>query len=169
MNKIGLFYSFNTHKTSKIAEKIIAQFGPELIEGVNAETVTSKSFLSYNNLILGVPTWFDGELPNYWDEFIPALEDFDLKGKKIAIFGLGDQKNYAENFLDGMGIMSNILLLRGAEIVGFTSSDGYIFEKSKAFSEGKFCGLGIDFENQQQFTDERVSSWVHQLRSEFGV
>ncbi len=76
---------------------------------------------------MGVPTWFDGELPNYWDEFVPALEEMDLKGKKIALYGLGDQKGYSENFLDGVCIMAEILEAQGAILVGFTSTEGYIF------------------------------------------
>jgi flavodoxin I len=95
MNKTGIFYSFNSTKTAKAAEKIIAEFGPDFnIVPVNAEVITEELFLSFTNLILGVPTWFDGELPNYWDEFVPALEDLDLKGKTIAIYGLGNQVEY---------------------------------------------------------------------------
>lgn len=48
-------------------------------------------------MIVGASTWFDGELPTYWDELVPELESLDLKGKKVAIFGLGDQKNYPDN------------------------------------------------------------------------
>ena len=84
MKKIGLFYSFNTKKTSQTAHKIVEHFGKENIEEINAEEVTSDQFTAFDNLILGVPTWFDGELPNYWDEFVPAIEDLDLKNKKIA-------------------------------------------------------------------------------------
>ncbi len=51
----------------------------------------------------------------------------DLQGKKIALFGLGDQKGYPENFLDGVGIMAEILEDRGASLVGFTSVEGYEF------------------------------------------
>jgi flavodoxin I len=167
MDKIGLFYSFNTHKTTKIAEKIAAAFGQGEIEPQNAELVTEEVFKGYKNLILGVPTWFDGELPNYWDEFVPALEDMDLKGIKVAIFGLGDQKNYPENFLDAVGIMASLLESRGAGIVGYTSVEGYTFEKSKALRDGKFCGLGIDFENQHQLNDQRITDWCKQLRKEF--
>ena len=64
----------------------------------NWSILTEEIFLSHKNMILGVPTWFDGELPNYWDEFVPAIEDLDLKGKTIAIYGLGNQVEYPENF-----------------------------------------------------------------------
>jgi flavodoxin I len=167
MKKIGIIYSFNTVKTAKIADKIKDALGNADLELVNAEDIDSGKFLSYENLVLGVPTWFDGELPNYWDEFIPDLEDLDLKGKKIALFGLGDQKNYGENFVDGIGIMADILENCGASLVGYTSIEGYHFEASKAQRGDRFVGLAIDYENQGLKNKERVSSWIETLRKEF--
>ena len=58
-------------------------------EMVNVEEITAEKFLSFDNLICGTATWFDGELPNHWDEFVPDLEDMDLKGKTIALFRTG--------------------------------------------------------------------------------
>lgn len=167
MKKIGLFYSFNTKKTSKIAEHIREKFTDVEMDLVNVETVTAEQFLSYDNFICGVPTWFDGELPNYWDEFVPDIEDMDLNGKTIALYGLGDQKGYSENFLDGVGILGDIFESRGARLVGFTSVEGYTFEKSRALRGDKFMGLAIDYENQGSMNPERISKWIEQLRTEF--
>lgn len=167
MNKTAIIYSFNTKKTGKIAEKIKEAFNDDQVELINAEEVTEELFLSYNQIIMGVSTWFDGELPNYWDEFVPALEDMDLSGKKIALFGLGDQKGYPENFQDGMGIMADILENRGATLVGHTSIEGYQFESSRAQRENRFVGLAIDYENQGSLNKERITSWVEELKKEF--
>jgi flavodoxin I len=167
MKKIGLFYSFNTKKTSQTAKRIVEQFGEDKIDTVNAEEITEEQFLAYDNIIIGSPTWFDGELPNYWDEFVPALEDIDLKGKKIAIYGAGDQKGYPENFVDALGLMANLVEKQGANLVGFTSIEGYTFEGSKAQREGKFCGLALDFENQSSKNKQRVIDWCSQLKKEF--
>ena len=166
MEKIGLIYSFNTRKTSQAAEKIATEFGDEVVK-VNAENLTEKEFLSFKKYILGVPTWFDGELPNYWDEFVPALADLDLKGKTFAIFGNGNQKDYSENFVDGVGIMANILQSRGARLIGFTPIKGFEFESSKAVQDGQFTGLALDFENQSSQVAGRIKKWVEQLRKEF--
>ena len=167
MKKTGLIYSFNSKKTA-IAAKIIHEvFGEKNIDVINAEDIDEKTFLSHDYLILGVPTWFDGELPNYWDEFVPALEEMDLKGKKIALFGLGDQKGYPENFLDGVGIMAEILETQGATLVGFTSPEEYEFESSRALREGRFLGLAIDYENQGSMNKQRVAGWIDQLKKEF--
>lgn len=167
MSKIGIFYSFNSQKTKVIGEKIITMFGENEIEPVNAETVTEEEFLKYDKLILGVPTWFDGELPNYWDEFVPAIEDMDLKGKKIAIYGLADQKGYPENFGDAVGLMANLLRNCGAEIVGDTSTEGYTFESSRALQNGRFTGLILDQENQARLTNNRLDMWIKQVKESF--
>jgi flavodoxin I len=167
MKKIGLFYSYNTKKTAQAAKKIAELLGEENVDQINAEETTEKQFIKYNNLILGVPTWFDGELPNYWDELIPAIEDLDLKGKKIAIFGAGDQVGYSENFVDGIGIIARILEQQGATIIGLTSTDGYTFENSKALRGKNFIGLALDFENQVGKNKERIAKWCEQIMKEF--
>jgi flavodoxin I len=167
MKKTAIVYSFNTKKSAKIAEKIKEEFNDDAIEMVNAEDITEEQFTAYEQLILGVSTWFDGELPNYWDEFVPAIEDMDLKGKKIAIFGLGDQKGYPENFQDGLGLMAEILEKQGAKIVGFTSTDGFTYERSRAERGDQFVGLSLDLENQSSKTNARITAWVKDLKKEF--
>lgn len=168
MKTIGLFYAMNAAKTSHIAEKIREDLGGvKVIEVVLVERAWQNDFQAYDNLIVGASTWFDGELPTYWDELVPALESFDLKGKKVAIFGLGDQKNYPDNFVDGMGILADAFQQAGAELVGFTSTEGYTFNHSRAVRDGKFCGLVIDQENQSQLTAGRVAEWCKQIKKEF--
>ncbi|MCK4745684.1 MAG: flavodoxin, partial [Bacteroidales bacterium] len=156
MNKTAIIYSFNTKKTGKIAERIKESFNDDQLVLVNAEEISEELFLSFDQIIMGVATWFDGELPNFWDEFVPALEDMDLKEKKIALFGLGDQKGYPENFLDGVGIMAGILEEQEATLVGFTSTEGYDFESSRAARDNQFVGLAIDYENQGSLNNQRV-------------
>ena len=167
MNKTAIIYSFNTKKTGKVAERIKEEFNDDQVEMVNAELIDEELFMSFDQIIMGVATWFDGELPNFWDEFVPALEDLDLSTKKIAIFGLGDQKGYPENFLDGVGIMAEILEAQGASLVGFTSVEGYEFESSRAIRGEQFTGLAIDYENQGSMNKERIAAWVDQLKKEF--
>jgi flavodoxin I len=167
MNKTAIIYSFNTKKTARVAERIREAFANDQLIPVNAEDLTGETFLSYNQIIMGVPTWFDGELPNYWDEFVPALEEMNLAGKKIALFGLGDQVGYPENFLDGVGIMANILEEQGATLVGFTPVEGYNFESSLALRGDRFAGLAIDYENQGSMNKQRISAWVEELKKVF--
>lgn len=167
MNKTGIFYSFHTNKTAKISEKIIEAFGAEQLEVLNAEEVDEQNFMKFDNYIIGVATWWDGELPNYWDEFVPAIEDMDLTGKTFAIYGLGDQIRYPENFNDGVGIFADLVESRGAKVVGYTSREGYTYESSRAERGDKFCGLCIDQENQARLSSKRVENWVRDLKNQF--
>jgi len=167
MEKIALFYSFNSKKSAKIAGIIHNSFSGDEVKLINVDEVKKEDFLSFNNLIVGVPTWFDGELPNYWDELLPALEEIDFTGKRIAIFGLGDQKGYTENFCDAIGIMASFFEEKGALIVGEFPLDGYTFESSKAVRDGQFIGLPLDQENQARLTNGRIVNWVKILKTEF--
>lgn len=166
MSKTVIIYSFNTQKSKKVAEKIIEAYGKDKIEAVNAEDLTSEVFEKNDNFILSTPTWFDGELPNYWDEFVPELEEMDLKKKTFAVFGLGDQKGYPENFCDAIGILVEILEGCGATIVGKIPAEGYTFESSRAQRGDMFVGLLLDQENQGRLTNDRVKKWVAQLKKE---
>lgn len=166
MKKTVIVYSFHTQKSKKVAEKIVEAFGKENIDVVNAEELTSKVFEENDNFILSTPTWFDGELPNYWDEFVPELEEMDLKNKTFAVFGLGDQKGYPENFCDAIGILVEILENCGATIVGKIPAEGYTFESSRAQRGDFFVGLPLDQENQGRLTNDRVTKWVDQLKKE---
>jgi len=167
MKKIGLFYSFNSNKTALIGKKIIEAFGDVDIEIINAEEVSEETFSKFDNIIAGVPTWFDGELPNYWDEFVPAMEDLNLKNKKVAIYGLGDQKGYPENFNDGIGLFAKLVEKQGAQVIGFTSIEGYTYENSAAQIGNQFCGLCLDQENQGRLSKKRIQDWVETLKKEF--
>ncbi|MBN2521353.1 MAG: flavodoxin [Bacteroidales bacterium] len=167
MKKIALIYSFNSKKTSIVAEKIWNEFTNDEVDKINAETIDENVFKTYNNFIVGVSTWFDGELPNYWDEFVPALEDIDLKGKTIAIFGTGNQRDYPENFVDGIGILGKLLDQQGAKLIGETSIDGYSFEKSAAVRNENFIGLAIDQDTQAKLTNERVKNWIKKIKPFF--
>lgn len=167
MGKIGLFYSFKSKKTAKIAGIIHNAFTGVDVQLVNVDDVHHEHFLKYDCLIFGVPTWFDGELPNHWDELLPALEEEDFSHKKIAVFGLGDQKGYSENFCDAIGIMTAFFESKGATIVGSFPLEGYTFEKSKAVKDGQFRGLPLDQENQARLSNKRIEHWVETLKKEF--
>ena len=92
---------------------------------VSVESAAGKEFEQYDNLIVELPPGSDGELPSYWDELVPELDSLVLKGR-FAVFGLGDQVNYPENFVDGIGILADFMVSSGATLVGKTSTEGYL-------------------------------------------
>lgn len=167
MKKIGLFYGTSTTKTAAIAQKIQEAFGQADLDIVPIESAWKEEFLTYNYLIVGTSTWFDGELPTYWDEVMPELTGLELQDKKVAIFGLGDQVNYPDNFVDGIGVLAEAFKTAGAKLVGLTSPEGYTFNQSHALKDGKLQGLALDIENQSDQTEKRIKDWVDQLKKEF--
>ncbi|OKX03153.1 hypothetical protein AWP89_26080 [Escherichia coli] len=46
----------------------------------------------------------------------------------VALFGCGDQEDYAEYFCDALGTIRDIIEPRGATIVGHWPTAGYHFE-----------------------------------------
>jgi len=167
MKKIGLFYGKNTIKTAEVSQKIQEAFGDVKVDLVPIENAWKKDFESHDCLIIGTATWFDGEIPDYWDEIMPELNMLNLKDKKVAIFGLGDQVEYPDNFVDGIGILAEEFEATGAKLVGFTSTKGYTFNQSRALEGDHFKGLVLDIENQSDKTDERIKIWVEDLIKEF--
>jgi flavodoxin I len=63
-----------------------------------------------------------------------------------------------------MGILYRKLKKLSAQPSGFWLLDGYGFEKSRAVVNGKFVGLVIDQDNQEELTEQRVNAWVEQVR-----
>jgi flavodoxin I len=167
MKKTGIFYSFKSHKTKQQVKKLLKHLDQKNTEEVNVDEATHKDFEKFDQYIFAVPTWFDGELPNYWDEFLPTIEEDSLSGKKFALFGGGDQKGYPENFVDGLGIMTEFIESRGGKVVGFTSTDGYTFEYSRAQRGKQFVGLALDIENQAGLTNERIEKWIEAVKKAF--
>merc|ERR1711990_839003 len=102
-----------------------------------------------------------------WDSFIYGdLTPMDLAGKKVAIFGLGDQSGYSDNFCDAMDELKSCFEAQGAAVVGAVSTDGYEFEESKSIADGKFVGLACDEDNQPEMSEDRVAAWITQIKSE---
>ena len=165
--KIGLFFGSDTGNTETIAEKIIEILDRD-IDLINIYDAKAEDFTQYDDLILGLSTWHDGELQSDWDTFFMEFSEVDFTNKTIAFFGLGDQYIYADYFIDGVGIIGEVVIENGGKIVGKWPSEGYEHTESKAeLEEGVFLGLAIDEDNQFEQTDERIVTWVAQIISEF--
>lgn len=165
MSKIGIFYGSSTGNTEKIAALISNQFGDEAI-ALKVEDATAKDLKKFPFLIFGASTWEIGEMQDDWDDFTQELSKVDLKDKKVAIFGLGDQEAYGESFADGMGKLYDFISEK-TNVVGSWPLDGYNFIESDGVRDNKFVGLVIDEDNQKEMTSERVKTWVNQLKAEF--
>ena len=170
---IGIFYASTTGNTKSVAELINKKITSIISDGyVNIVDIASdgvRSMIAFNLIIIGVSTWDLGDLQYDWADAMDDLSTLDLRGKTVAIFGLGDQEGYYDTFVDGMGIMANIIRKCGGQLVGFTSINGYSFEESTAVEDEKFLGLALDEDNQSDQTEKRVTAWCQQLKEELNL
>jgi flavodoxin I len=172
--KVGLIYGTNTGNTATIADRIAAAFSaakPDTLEVHDLASAGLDKLTAYDQLLVGCPTWNVGELQDDWKAAFDRLDTLDLKGRKIAIFGVGDQKGYADNFQDAIGILGHKFMERGAELCAFTDAeDGtYEFNKSLGVMDGFFLGLAVDEDNQKDQTEERIQRWIPLVLKEFGL
>lgn len=169
--RVGLFYGSTTGVTEVAAldiAKAWAAQGMEPIVAINIGTVKDLStLLDYDNLILGIPTWNVGQLQDDWEIALSQLNTLDFTGKQVALFGVGDQYGYPDNFQDAVGILGAKLMERGATLVGEWNDGQYEFAESKAFVNGKFMGLALDEVQQAHMSDRRINQWVAQIITEF--
>ncbi|NMH61441.1 flavodoxin FldB [Alteromonas ponticola] len=169
---IGLFYGSTTCYTEMAAEKIQAQlnalFDEQVVSMHNIQETPLKQAEQFDIIIFGISTWDFGELQEDWESCWEDVYKLELRGKTVALFGLGDQIGYTDWFQDALGMLHDAILPLDCKIIGYWPNQGYDFAESKALSEDKshFVGLSLDDENQYDLTDERIHTWCHQLLDE---
>ena len=164
MANVKVIFGSTTGATESAAAEIAAAFG---VEAVNVASATAEDFQA-DLLILGSSTWGLGELQDDWAAKIGLLEHADLKGKLVAVFGLGDQDGFADSYCDAMGILAKAAQKQGATLIGQTQSEGYRHSSSAADENGMFCGLALDDNNEADKTSSRIGAWVESLKQRLG-
>ncbi|MBD1388203.1 flavodoxin [Neiella sp. HB171785] len=178
MAAIGIFFGTDTGTTRKIAKMMHKALGDDLADKpLNINRVDADTLMGYDFLILGTPTLGEGQLPGLssecqaesWEEFMPNFDEMDLADKKVALYGLGDQVNYPDEFVDGLGELYDAVAECGAEMVGSWPAEGYTFNSSQALDEDEFVGLVLDNDNQSDQHAERIEAWLTDVKAAFGV
>jgi len=168
MSKIGIFYASAMGNTEAAAMDIQEEIGKDNADVIHVTDAEKSTVEKYDYLIIGGSTWGTGEIQDDMDDFFDVLDEVNLKGKKVAIFGLGDQEAYPFAFVNSLGDLYDKIKEKGAKIVGGNwSTDGYNYESSKAERDGKFVGLVLDVDVQPDKSAERIKKWVQQLKKEF--
>ena len=165
--RIKLIYGSDTGNTELVTEDIT-----KLLDDVEVTTVADLTLEDWDHdkFILGIPTWYDGELQSDWEEYFEEFKTIDFTDKTVAIFGLGDQYGYDEWFCDGVGILAKEILKNGGTVIGYTDKDeSYDFETTpkSIIKDDVFYGLCIDEDNQGELTQDRLKKWVEQLKLEY--
>jgi flavodoxin long chain len=170
MSKVGLFYGSDTGNTEVVAGLVQRMIGEDIVDVHDIYDCKAEDISKYDRIIFGLSTWYDGQLVSAFDDFEEAFKSIDFSGKKIALFGLGDQFGYADYFIDGVGILGKYIEEQGGELVVKWPTDDYDFEESKAdMGDGFFMGLALDEDNQDDFTEERLEKWVPMVKDAFGI
>ena len=158
--KVTVIYGTDNGNTQNAALQIASQLGGKVFD---ITSVAISDFEDCDLLILGTPTYGFGDLQGDWDVHLNLLKEVSLSGKKVALFGLGDQASYSDSFVDALGILYDAVTEEGATVVGATSTNGYEFNESRAVRNGQFVGLVLDEDNQPTESEQRIASWVAQL------
>jgi flavodoxin I len=166
MKNIGIFYGSSTGNTEDAAKYMKDKLG-DAAKTHNVSNSTASDLEGYSNLVIGCSTWGFGELQDDFIGFMDELESANLGGKKVALFGFGDQDSYSDTFVDAIGMIYDAIEKKGCEIIGKVPTDGYEYEESVAEKNGEFVGLPLDEENQADMTDERLDNWIEVLKSRF--
>jgi flavodoxin I len=170
MKKVVILYWPKGGNTETVAKKIKDAFGDQA-DLFDLKSFDTNRLLEYDLIITGASTigaenWEDASNDNEWNRFGVEARAKDLSGKYVAFFGLGDQVRYPNHFVDVLGVFQQEFAKTNAQIIGKWPSSSYRFTDSNGEEDGWFYGLAIDQDNESNKTDERVKTWVDQLKQE---
>ncbi len=165
MDGINVIYGSSTGNTETAAELIASALNGRAISVGKAVPADFEVPL----VVLGASTWGIGDLQDDWAAALPLLDRVDWNGRKVALFGLGDQISFGDSFIDGIRDIYDKLAAKGVALVGRWSTEGYSHSYSRAEVGGEFIGLALDVDNQPELTSSRVTEWCEQLRHEAGI
>ena len=161
---VQLYYGSDTQNTHRVVQETILpllRLAGVAVHDKLIPELCDNDWRDHDFFVLGVPTWYYGELQSDWEAYFDHFKTIDFKGKTVALFGLGDQWGYDEWFIDGVGILAEALIANGAELVCPWPTKGYDFQKSRALKNaGEFYGLALDEDNQYDLTHSRCEAWV---------
>lgn len=160
---IAVIYGSDSGATKKIADTIANQLSVQALDISDADIDELENF---DLLILGTPTVNNGELQSDWDYVLDEVEDLDLSHTRVALFGLGNQVEYAESFVDAMANIADAVEEAGAKLIGRWPIEGYKHSNSRAQEGEFFLGLALDMDTQPALTPQRIELWLEQLRQE---
>jgi len=133
MAKTGIFYGPEKGSVDRVAQMVAKEFGEGNVDLISVKDKDPKLMEEYDKIVIGISTlgmsnWNSEIGKSDWDTFSAGLDNVNLQGKDVAVFGLGDQVTYTEHFVDALGWMYDKLKPLGANVVGFVDAEGYEFE-----------------------------------------
>ncbi|MBB6050228.1 flavodoxin [Armatimonas rosea] len=169
VRSIGVFYGSTTGNTEEAAEeltRVLCGRSDAQVRAISVSGIDPARLLEFDALVVGCPTWDEGELQRDWECLLRRVGKLRLEGKPVALFGSGDALCYPDTFQDAQGILGAELRARGARLIGHWPTDGYTFTASRGVEDGHFLGLALDTDDSWTTTRTRLSTWADQLLAE---
>ena len=119
MKKATIIFGSTTGNTEIVADKIaetMTGYDVQVIYVTDAKddtAVKEADLVLYGCSTMGLGELQDDFIPYYENRMTPAL----LKGKNVAVFGLGDKENYEDYFCWAADILSKKVTECGANLV----------------------------------------------------
>lgn len=117
--KVALVFASMTGNTEEITE-IIAEKLKKLdvsynLFQIDLDDLMADDLMDYQAILFGTYTWGDGDLPYEIEDFYEDLEDVDLTGRIVGLFGSCD--SFYPNYGTALDMMSERFQQIGAKVV----------------------------------------------------
>ena len=80
--KIGLIYGSDTGMTEEVTHSIVDEWNEMDIEVIEVTNVSSSDFEKFDFIILGLSTWYDGDLQSDWESYFDEFKSISFLAKK---------------------------------------------------------------------------------------
>lgn len=157
MSKILVSYATKGGDTKEVAEFIADILKADVIE---AKNLNENVLNSHDGFVFAASTHGDGQIFANFDDKLGLLNQTDFNGRKVALVGVGNQERHGNDFCSGLSAF--LPVLKKAKMIGATDANGYKFNFSRSFINGKFIGLVIDFKGDSDWKS-RAEKWAESL------
>lgn len=175
MKKILILFWPKGGNVHNCAQLIFDKLDTSEADLVHLPDFNTESFGQYDLIIVGGSTvgadnWTDASGNDQWGPFFVRMQQagISLQGKKVALFGLGNQVLYPDHFVNSMRFLHDELKQFGPDFIGKWPAEGYSFNDSDALVGSDFLGLALDEDSEGHLSEQRVENWLAQILEEAG-
>lgn len=119
MKKVLILYASSTGNTEEIASLLEQHLDTKVLDitskNLEMTEVDVKELKEYDGILFGTYTYDDGDLPFETDVFNDNLQNVDLNGKVIGLFGSGDTAYF--QFCEAVDTMKNEFKSKGSIVI----------------------------------------------------
>lgn len=163
--KKAIFYASNKGFAGDVAKRIAGKLN--IADIFDIKDISVNKITGYSHVILVVSTHADGEIQRDLKAQLDDFKALNFSNTTLALVGLGDGVGHADTFNNALGEVYDIVSAGGANTVGNSENEGYVYEATTALRNGKFPGLALDLPNQSLINEERINAWIAQISTHF--